>query len=614
MIQNLWDGILETYSIPPWEVKVSEKHDSKSDIITFKFNRIGTSASGQNEGGILGKIRYLPKQQVLELINYHVSLGCDILMLGKTSKHRGKGSEYAIGGHGEGLKIGEYSLPPLRCTNCKLTYGSTGINALVRNNHAVKYYTNSELWQFLYETVEPFNHKSLVVSFQAAPSHKRNGERFFVHAADQHTTVVVDNLTLGDISFQNYLFLKPCPSILASPDRAILYKSGYICLTPEHRGLLYVRGILVHHHHSEDRLIYGYNFLANVQLNRDRNLSSDGHMSGDIFKIWESVLLHDETSEKAAHNYLMLFLEHEDCQDICQAENYFLCSRNKLPLSRLLFKTFCSKHKSPDCKIWVHNGDSGSERIIQQLGRVPIRAPKSLFSIWLDARVAWSPQQQLERLFTRLSPSPQPSTPFAQHTMHLLAVMRATDAHLSMFDFEWKDGGDIDMDVLTLYLRVYIHDRNLDPVHTHKGDDHSCSIYARHSVDSSVSDINAMICDCAVFHLCWKISHFTLPQFQARSRGDPGRAYRNISLLYPRNPQVSSDPSPTIRWSINTEHSTFDIKLIEGKCSPGYLVLMPEVTRDTRQSPGRSLGNQGDASMSAQDAADVAPNSSPGLC
>ncbi|KAF8339681.1 uncharacterized protein EI90DRAFT_3037463 [Cantharellus anzutake] len=602
LLQNLWDGILERFSLSPWEIDVSEHIDTKNNKINFKFRYINSTPAMRLQlrwqpDTLLGEVKYSPKRQLLELVNYHVSLKRDVLMLGTTSKESNRISQYAIGGHGEGLKV--------------------GINALVRNHHKVTYYTNSEIWNFTYEEVESLGQKGLTVTFRVVPSRVTDdGRRNFTKSADQHTTVVVKGIGLDAICLDNYLFLRPCNSILAPTHRSVFYKCGYICLTEEHAGRLYVRGILVHRHKMKDTptstqptLHYGYNILGNLPLSRDRGLSSDDFsLSEYIFCVWESLLSDSQTSAEAASRYINLFIEHQNCSDIHHADIWFAECAQRDQLCRLLLRTFCSLHKAPDKKIWIHGGDPGSEHVIHQIGRHPVKAPEPLYKIWSDAGIAWSPQKERDSIFFCLSPWSGPATPSAQHTIHLLDVMCTVDCNLSRFKFDWKNGGDIDMDLLVSdpTSTVSLHSRNLDPVHVHSNDEHSCSVYALWEDDQSSipppAASDSVICDCAAFKLYWGIRWNVMPP--SASLAGMGSAQQNLASLYPRNPQVTSDPLPAVQWRINSEAKLllFDVKIVEGYGDPGFMLHGPEGPQLRKRPPSFVRGAEASAPNSTSEA------------
>ncbi|KAK0197977.1 hypothetical protein F5146DRAFT_1218655, partial [Armillaria mellea] len=85
----------------------------------------------------------------LELINFDVALLRKNLLMGQTSKQE---DANAIGGHGEGMKV--------------------GILALKRNGYNVVYHTNSERWGFKHEYDENVGEHSLVVRCTNARSTK----------------------------------------------------------------------------------------------------------------------------------------------------------------------------------------------------------------------------------------------------------------------------------------------------------------------------------------------------------------------------------------------------------------------------------------------------------
>ena len=122
LIQNLWDGILQRRGIDPWDVEVVKDQSPKSGVVTFNFYGAHNQPRGftappaarrkstiqpqrNDQSQLCAKISYSPNLKELKLVNYGVSLDRNILSLGTTSK---KEASHAIGGHGEGLKVGTW--------------------------------------------------------------------------------------------------------------------------------------------------------------------------------------------------------------------------------------------------------------------------------------------------------------------------------------------------------------------------------------------------------------------------------------------------------------------------------------------------------------------------
>lgn len=109
LVQNLWDGVMETYDLAPDDIIVQETTPEKRGAFSFKIQRVDCLDTDRNTPGrgLLAEIKWRP-QDKLQLINYGVRLSRDILGLGDTTKRDRMGrAKHLIGGHGEGLKIGK---------------------------------------------------------------------------------------------------------------------------------------------------------------------------------------------------------------------------------------------------------------------------------------------------------------------------------------------------------------------------------------------------------------------------------------------------------------------------------------------------------------------------
>ncbi|KIK55372.1 hypothetical protein GYMLUDRAFT_843411 [Collybiopsis luxurians FD-317 M1] len=110
LIQNWRDGLLNRSSRTFNDLVIIEsKPDKKGKIIISAWPK-SLETKKRKADNTLGRIIYTPqsdnKPSKLELINSDVSLGRKILAIGYSNKRSGNGK--FIGGHGEGMKVGEF--------------------------------------------------------------------------------------------------------------------------------------------------------------------------------------------------------------------------------------------------------------------------------------------------------------------------------------------------------------------------------------------------------------------------------------------------------------------------------------------------------------------------
>lgn len=132
LIQNCWDGSLQnkhyrvkrtsssshpTDDTPLPRVVESSKETTRTikgqrvteHAIIFDAYSMSHKAGGTEKKGHLFQIHFSPDKKVLKPINFDVALDRDILVMGNTSKTFDVNKEVkTIGGHGEGLKIGQF--------------------------------------------------------------------------------------------------------------------------------------------------------------------------------------------------------------------------------------------------------------------------------------------------------------------------------------------------------------------------------------------------------------------------------------------------------------------------------------------------------------------------
>lgn len=124
LIQNTWDGAVKATryggkkGLDPSEILVirTQKRRGKgsSDGILFDgYSKLHVRAKQNfkvDKRGHLFQIHFSAKTETLKLINFDVALSRRILVFGNTSKTE---QPHQIGGHGEGLKLGNHEPPIL---------------------------------------------------------------------------------------------------------------------------------------------------------------------------------------------------------------------------------------------------------------------------------------------------------------------------------------------------------------------------------------------------------------------------------------------------------------------------------------------------------------------
>ncbi|KAK0245267.1 hypothetical protein EDD85DRAFT_12522 [Armillaria nabsnona] len=591
LVQNWFDGILQKHQVEADDVVVVEKTRSKkSEICNIPLASTDpqpkkivflASIPLQSNGGkppCVAQVIYTdngnPLRRKLELINFDVALLRKNLLMGQTSKQE---DANAIGGHGEGMKV--------------------GILALKRNSYNVVYHTNSERWGFKHEYDENVGEHSLVVRCTNARSTKDG----CVHRCDKDTHVLVEGLSLDDIKFGHFLFL--CPPSESSILRAKKsYCPGYICTGDGFRRKLFIKGIFVKEYSQGTRnhIYYGYNITGHLPLNRDRDLPESNQLSAMISSIW-AALLYDEYTivyagqspvpsppDSASNRYLELFAEDEKCIDIADVDYYFRPEvfRGK-EVARLLLFTYLLRQRGANSgrKIWLYGkstDDSEKQcRIIHTLQRLPIAPPDSLYKLFDKHKLIRTADAERQRLF-QLRPDTtafESRLAFPHHVRHLLNVIRASHSSTQHLNYVWKDAKDINLDVFLTDKTLYLNDRNLSIEYVHKavGNVSPCVAYDSRSDD----DDDIFICDCSVMDLVSQIADNTMTRLPRHEMRAANALNRSLVALFPRSLKIKPPPrrfgypdKMELTWTC-LAHSAFTVVIKPGRQSLNNELKVP---------------------------------------
>jgi hypothetical protein len=180
----------------------------------------------------------------LRIENDGATLSREALLLGTSSK---AGRSDMIGKFGEGLKL--------------------GILALVRNGHAVKIRTGSEVWTASIERSERYDANVLCFHIKSGNEDKRRVR-----------------VEISDVSAVEWELLKPRfrRLVKAKPDTSVETDRGTLLLDEASRGQVFVKGIYVQ---TDPRLNAGYDFRY-CDVDRDRKMISSWDLRWECGKIW----------------------------------------------------------------------------------------------------------------------------------------------------------------------------------------------------------------------------------------------------------------------------------------------------------------------------------------
>jgi hypothetical protein len=199
-----------------------------------------------------------------------------------------------------------------------------GILGMLRHNIDVTYYTNGEIWDWRFGSLDGGRgQKVLSIRFDRAKPHKaindptitlediREGRR----RAKKDTTVVIQGLAPEDVQFENYLFL--IPPVNAG---ALETEIGTIMTGEIYRARVYVKGIYVETRSDPPALHYGVNFTR-AALDRDRrSCMSDNTVGQTLVEIWDTLVR--EGKPGAVRKYLDLLLDKREWLEVQLADEW----------------------------------------------------------------------------------------------------------------------------------------------------------------------------------------------------------------------------------------------------------------------------------------------------
>ncbi|KAJ7164554.1 hypothetical protein C8R43DRAFT_987452 [Mycena crocata] len=566
LIQNLYDGVLQSYGVTPDKIDVEEQSESQGQgVVLFRFFKKKTTAHCRRAGyGCLASIAFTPqgklkprslsavrdqcedptskmprrqaakKHSELELINHGVQLSSDVLRMGNTTKTSDEipVESYLIGSHGEGMKV--------------------GINALVRDGHGRQ-------WAFTHS-----GDKELAVKITLAPL---NSKKLYQHDADIDT---------HDISFDNFLFLRPPKDVLIPEHPAC---SGCVCLEPKYAHRLY--------EYRPTDLILGYDITKSLPLTRDRDIPRDEYELCEI--LWDH---HDQTTRDFAAKRYLDFVELPTPPFETRYLKEFLESNQAdkgeefvTDICELLFTVFRENAKRGAKKqIWIYedSAEGGAAiRIIEAMDRIPVKAPKVLYSIWekYSRTTVWSAEVQRQRLLQSKADVDltSSSSPSWRHTWRLINLFKELDSSLRNASHRWVNGENVDLDVVVhdSGRQVVLNSRNLD----------NAIFHTFHAPCIAFALWKAPVCDCAAKTLGGQIMD---QKFEKGFKHVEAarQTWENLLATYPRQLVVTpSQEGVKLSWTTHPMPlDDFVIEVVKGTCSNNR--RLHNVPREITPEPG----------------------------
>jgi len=209
---------------------------------------IQNAKDADTEFGARMEVSHYKRGDQLRISNQGAVLSYEALLMGHTSK---ASRPDLIGKWGEGLKV--------------------GILALLREGYQIKIRTGSEVWVPAIERSEKFQAEVLVFDIRTGRKHQ------------DRTRVEVSPVGGEDWAEWQASFLFLCPP---KKKDSIQTTRGELLRAPEHKGGLYVKGILVERCPT---MQYGYNFF-DLEVDRDRRLVSSSDKEYHCSEIWNEAL------------------------------------------------------------------------------------------------------------------------------------------------------------------------------------------------------------------------------------------------------------------------------------------------------------------------------------
>lgn len=203
-----------------------------------------------------------------------------------------------------------------------------GILALLRADMSVTYYTNKEIWDWIfYDWIDPRGKPARLLTIDLHPYQPRKARndpfisddvREARRTAKCDTTVIVEGgYQELDIEFKDYLFLVNPP-----PDTLLETNFGAILTSDNYKSKIFVKGIFVEKRGSEDppALYYSVDF-SKAALDRDRrSLMTGPQVTATLSKIWNELVSKDKGD--AATRYLKLLLDKDDHLETLEASKH----------------------------------------------------------------------------------------------------------------------------------------------------------------------------------------------------------------------------------------------------------------------------------------------------
>jgi len=199
-----------------------------------------------------------------------------------------------------------------------------GIIALLRRHINVTYYTNNEIWEWIFhDWSDPDRQTSSLLTVYLHPCQPKKAMqdptlsqdvREARRTARRNTTVIVQAKRSLDINFNDYLFLISPP-----PGTDLTTNLGSILTDAAYRSKIFVKGIFVEERGISDPppLRYGVDF-GKVVLDRDRrNLLTRSQVANTLTEMWDGLISRDQGD--AAKGYLEMLLEKNETLETLNA-------------------------------------------------------------------------------------------------------------------------------------------------------------------------------------------------------------------------------------------------------------------------------------------------------
>jgi len=325
--------------------------DEKHLPVTIGDSEAGYTAKVHDaRGKLLGFVKYLTEEGTVELANFGVSLGPEVLDTGYTTKQQ---TRKLAGGHGEGLKMAAL--------------------VMLREGYRFHIQSSEHNWNFNFGGKD---NKKIICSFswrtgQADEGYKEKNRRKFDKKSGseelkaniwEDISVKIGGNFRGKGSKIDYATFRSWLDVSVDLDRpsdVTPTGSGDLIMDRKYGDMIYLKGLRLEANPSLTKFKFGYNLFAG-DTNRDRQGMIDMRQQAKIItRIWEEPIVNGDVD--ILDKYIEMLRAEQSWADVTLAEEFI--SRDMA--SRIWEKL---QRDDPEHKKFYYDQEKG-ERV-----RIPVLA------------------------------------------------------------------------------------------------------------------------------------------------------------------------------------------------------------------------------------------------